>query len=196
MSIDYQEGRILSSPLGVEWMGWSSDTLTLQNRGWQLAVAFECERLQYQLIMKHVDMKLCAISEVTHIDHIYPHIYQDVHRGFPRGVFIVNHIAPRIEVRVVNMNMLPINSFKEIDATPMFTNEKIHNIYDLNIFSPKKDKIEQVIINQADMSVIEHLEAIKKLQSPKQQEIRKRLINDDKSRIQLVTQLVHYNEVA
>lgn len=70
------------------------------------------------------------------------------------------------------MGQLP--SFTEIDARPERLDYKTSNLYDLPIFRKKLG--DEVIYQQADMTIVEHLEEIRKLQAPKQDELRSRAI--------------------
>lgn len=189
------EGRILSRPLGVEWCGWRSDTLRLQQCRWQIAVNYEPMRNQYQLLMKNESLRLCAVTEIYEIERTIADQSFDMSRV---PVFRVVQVAPQIQVYRASCEMLPVSNFEEIDATPQFVTSKIESLYDLNIFATKR--AEQVLIDKADLTVVEHLEAIKRLQSPKQQEIRQRLMRDEGKqqapRLHLVANLVHYAEAA
>lgn len=178
--------RILSRPLGVEWAGWTTDTLTLQECGWKLAVSVDSSVMKYRLMMTHQKMNLYAITDVLTIERL-PGDY-DGRRHAP--VFHVIHVAPDIQVI---QTMLPtLGAFEEIDARPQFVESKITSLRDLNVFATRK--AEQVLIDKADMTVIEHLEAIKALQSPEQKRLRE-IASRERStqpRLQLVANLVSY----
>jgi len=117
------------------------------------------------------------------------------------SVFEVVHCAPNIQSYQVHG--IDFSHFQAIDATPQMVTHKIQRMEDLNIFAVV-GKTEQVLIDKADMSVVDHLEAIKALQSQKQREIRDRLMKEgrredryqDSPRMHLVAQLVHYDEAA
>lgn len=184
------EPRILSRPYGIEWSGWRSDTLALQNAGWRLAVSFDPLRQTYQLLMKNDALKLYAITDVqTIVDLSDPRNARYLSSDY--GTFQVRACAPDIYVYQVRMDMPSLN-FVEIDAAPQMVESRIIRLADLNVFATKQ--AEQVLIDKADMTVIQHLEAIKKLQSPAQAELRKkaRESRDELPRIHLVANLVHY----
>lgn len=176
---------VLSRPIGIEWGGWRSDTLTLQEAGWRLAVDFDIRRDEYQLIMKNETMSLCAITDRIEIAQLPA--YYDGRKHAP--IFRVVHMAPDIYV-VRSMMSARFNHFEEIDARPQSIEHR--SISNMNVFATKQ--AEQILIDKADMTVIEHLEAIKTLQSPKQRELRARVREDrtDEPRIQLVANLVSY----
>lgn len=199
MPSSFDEHRIISRPLGIEWAGWRSDTLMLQRCGWRLAVNFDPYRYEYQLLMKNESLKLCGITNSMVIEPMMSR-WDASMANLP--VFRVVSVAPNIHVHQVSCNLMPVARFEEIDATPQCVTSRIESLYDLNVFATKR--AEQVLVDKADMTVIEHLEAIKRLQSPKQQEIRQRLLREERDprpqvrtpQLHLVAQLVHYAEAA
>jgi len=162
--------------------------------GWRLAVNFEPYRQTYQLLIKNEALHLCGITDAMHIENSISR-YDARMAEIP--VFRVLQIAPQIQVMRVSCELSPRN-FEEMYAAPQFVTSKIESLYDLNVFATKR--AEQVLIDKADMSVIEHLEAIKALQSPKQKEIRQKLSQPqeamERPRLHLVAQLVHYQDAA
>jgi hypothetical protein len=200
MPSSFDEHRIISRPLGIEWAGWRSDTLTLQRCGWRLAVNFEPYNYTYQLLMKNETLRLCGVSSAMTIESRTMRWDSDLSH---LPIFRVVQVAPDIHVRTfTDVDLMPVANFEEIDATPQFVSSRIESLYDLNVFATKR--AEQVLVDKADMTVIEHLEAIKRLQSPKQQEIRQRLLREEREQrpqvrtpqLHLVAQLVHYAEAA
>lgn len=191
--------RILSRPMGVEWAGWRSDTLRLQQGGWRIAVEFEPYRREYRLAMKHESMRLQAVTSEMVIEDFGRHtsLYRE---AADMPIFRVCAVAPSIQSAVVHG--FNFNRFAEIDATPTFVEQRIQRLEDCNVFSVL-GKTEQVLIDKADMTVVDHLEAIKQLQSEKQRELRQRILTApqeaparQRPRLQLVAQLVHYEEAA
>lgn len=117
-------------------------------------------------------------------------------------VFNVIQCAPSLQSQL--SHGIDFSRFQQIDAIPQMVTGKIQRLEDLNIFSVV-GRTEQVLIDKADMSVIDHLEAIKSLQSAKQREIRDRMARGEKDEqrpahgrpnLHLVAQLVHYDEAA
>ena len=195
----FDQRRLLSRPLGVHWAGWQSDTFRLQRSGWELAVELEFNYDRYRLLMKHSHMNLYAVSDQLHIHSIeFTSMYADRDMSAV-PVFEVVHCAPSIHSRVVLG--IDFANFQRIDATPQMVSSEIRRIEDTNIFSVV-GQTEQVLIDKADMTVVDHLEAIKALQSAKQREIRDRLLRSERvperqqPKLHLVAQLVHYAEAA
>lgn len=184
--------------MGIHWAGWRSDTLHLQNSGWKIAVDYDYYRDSYRIAMQHEAMRLHAItSALTMIQAEH-----DRHRDLSEmPIFEVVHCAPSIQSTQVHG--IDFSRFQQIDAAPQMVTSKIQRIEDMNIFAVV-GKTEQVLIDKADMSVVDHLEAIKSLQSDEQRKIRDRLIKEgrredryvDSPRMHLVAQLVSYEKAA
>lgn len=169
--------RILSRPVPVRWAGWTTTTTDLQNSGWSIAIEFDYRDSTYRLALHHKGLKLTAITDQTEIspafatlDHYYR--YEGDRDNTP--VFTVRHVAPRILIATDGSAQLP--RWVPIDATPRLHCMKLESLADLCVFA-KRDDSKEVLIGQADMSVVEQLEAILKAQEPKQHEIRKRMLS-------------------
>jgi hypothetical protein len=164
------ERRILSAPYPVHWAGFRSTTTEMQQHGWQIAVEYEPFRRGYRLLFKHEQLRLYALTmeetinecsnSFMHVDALPP--------------FRVCHAAASFEV--LRMHDDDLSNFQAVDATPVMVTSEIQRIEDLNVFNVSLRKAEEIVIDQADMSVIEHLEAIKSMQSEEQKEIRKRML--------------------
>lgn len=192
MATDRGDPRILSRPFDVKWAGWATDTLKLQQSGWRLAVNFEPYTQRYQLLIKNEALKLCGISNIVGFESDIHRILMDTR---VRPVFYIERVAPNIMVYQTHLELLPPTRFQEIDARPQIAESRIISIWDLNVFATKQTS--QVLVDKADMTVIEHLEAIKRLQTPAQQELRKKALSSETAgkelpKIHLVAQLVSY----
>jgi hypothetical protein len=198
----FTEPRMLSRPVGVEWAGWRSDTLTLQRAGWELAVEFEYYRHQYRLLMRHKMLRLYAVTDMLTLENVMSDRFGMNTADMP--VFHVIGVAPSIQS--LQVQGISFAAFREIDATPRFSESRITRVEDLNIFAaPMPGAKGEVLIDGADMSVIEHLEAIKRLQSKTQEEIRQRIldqrhegsdISKHESATNKVVALVNYSRAA
>lgn len=162
--------RILSYPVRVEWAGWETDTHRLQQSGWEIAVDYEPYRMAYRLMMRHRMIRLYAITAAEVIENYTNVLGPGMHERFP--MFRVMHCAPSIEVVRITDDL---TNFQQIDAQPMMINQEIKRIEDLNIFNVPLTRTEELVVDKANMSVIEHLQAIKELQSPEQARIRERI---------------------
>lgn len=193
--MDAAIGRVLSRPVRVRWAGWQTNTLDLQQNGWQLAVDFDHHRSRYKLCLTHRALQLWALSDWAGV----PPVYADANYfSDERYEFNVVHIGKSINIQVHENSPL---SFCEIDATPVFSTKAITRLEDLNIFSAPKTRTEEILVSRADMSVVEHLEAIKALQSGKQKELRRKMAESRDGKefapsMTMVAQLIEYGEAA
>lgn len=192
----YSEHRLLSRPVELHWAGWRSDTLALQQCGWDIAVEFEPFYMRYRLLLHHEMLDLHCLTEAREIDSRET-------QNWKLPPFRVLGVGRRLEVLRVSEDM-NLAKFDVIDARPIMMETKIERAEDFNIFyTPVRIRNEQVLVDKADMTVIEHLEAIKRMQSAKQRELREKLQRAPAERpergtprLHLVAQLVHLEEVA
>lgn len=184
--------RLLSRRMGVEWRGWRSDTQQLQRAGWQLAAEHDDYGHRIRLAMKHEGYKLFAVTSYLEFKHLYTHEPWKMYTGTDFPVFYVNTVLP-IDFRICTYAPVgDLSALRAIDAEPRMVSHKVQTLDDFKIFA-EVGKAEQVLVDRADMSVIEHLEAIKKLQSDKQRELRQK---ETKKPPNLIAQLVSYGDAA
>lgn len=188
MAISNAGYAVLSRPVRVHWAGWDSDTYKLQRSGWQVATSFRPDTMQYALCLHHEVCNMYAFTDECGIP-FYDQIRDDLHMTatemrhrdamLRQQVFHITHVGMKGEIR---MNYHNAVNFELIDATPMrvpMDDLKIQRIEDMNVFRKAKPPEEQIVVDKADMSVVEHLEAIKRLQSPAQDRIRERMRRED-----------------
>ena len=193
----YDDRRILSRPIGIRWAGWETDTQRLQRAGWRLAVEADVMHERYWLMMNHEQMRMTAMTDERRLDYAMTQM-RNVFDQQMLPIFEVRHVAPTFEiVRVQEYGEWP--DFQQIDAEPRMATNEVKRIEDMNIFRLALDHAEEVVIDQADMTVIEHLQAIKDLQSDKQRELREkarrqrdRERGEEPTRGEVVVQLVDY----
>jgi len=193
MPSPFSQQRILSRPIGIRWAGWETDTQRLQRSGWQLAVESDVMRERYKLIMRHEQMRLTAITDERRLEHSLTQMHQGLAGGLP--IFEVRHVAPTFEfVKIQQMGEFP--QFYQIDAEPRMATNEIRSIEEMNIFRLALTGAEEVVIDKADMSVIEHLQAIKDLQKQTQRDLRAKnrqpVTKADTAHGEVVVQLVDY----
>jgi hypothetical protein len=168
---------MLSRPIGVVWAGWESNTLRLQQGGWELAVEYDVHRDMYRLMIHSHQGQLYGLSSATYLDK---RLAQAWNEDMPKA-FNMQGIARSLEV-IRHEEIGPgFANFQQIDATPQMVDSEIQRVEDFNIFKTITTRADEIIIEKADMSVIEHLQAIKDLQSFSQEEIRNRIL-DERSR--------------
>jgi hypothetical protein len=101
-------------------------------------------------------MRLYAITNEEIISNYSNVLGPGMQDRFP--MFHIQHCAPNIEVLRITDNL---SNFQAMDAQPMMVNQEIQRIEDMNIFNVPMTRTEEILVDKADMSVIEHLEAIK-----------------------------------
>jgi hypothetical protein len=151
--------RILSRPLRLLWAGWETNTLRLQQAGWQLSAEQDFWQDRMRIAMKHQGMNLMAMT--PHFDFRYEEALRDARYLDSIGVPVVSAMGRNISIhehgRVDWM-------FKEIDATPTIGSIKVSRLEDLAHFAAPLVRCNEVII--PDESVPELMERILKLQQP------------------------------
>jgi hypothetical protein len=175
MASPFSDRAILSRPFPVEWAGFRSDTFTLQRRGWNLAVERylrDYSRMeQLELIGQHEGVRFSAIANLDR----WPSAYLDPalpNQHLP--VFGVRYVAHELEMRTMHAERPQTNYWKEnfeaIDCRPQWV--EVSRLSEAQLFAPANTAAMEVFVREADLSVLDHLEAIKKLQAPIQAEIR------------------------
>jgi hypothetical protein len=152
--------RILSRPLRLLWAGWETNTLRLQQAGWQLSAEQDFYQNRMRIAMRHQSMNLMAMT--PSFDFSYESAAMDQRRyleSFPiqvcaaMGSNVSIHEAGRVDWM-----------FKDIDAQPTFTTNKISKLEDLAHFAAPLVRCNEIII--PNESVDELMERILKLQQP------------------------------
>jgi len=179
MATSSHDARILSRPCRVVWAGWESTTTSLQQRGWSISVDYDVRCLTYRMAIHNREMKLYGISSETRIDPAFSRMDHQ-HDPDELPTFTMQAVAANIRVQSPTIAMSP-GGFQAIDAMPIYTEEAITRIEDTNIFNIPLTRAEEIVIDKADMSVIEHLEAIKELQQPEQKRIRERVLREGRN---------------
>lgn len=186
--IDSFERRILSRPFPVEWAGWESTTTRLQYGGWQIATQQNYVDQTYRFVLRHAQLDLVGYVDWTYISPSVMSLWGD------------NKDLPIIHVANVARNMFthaplvvgdsPLTPWYRIDAQPQLCTEPLKSLADLSVFAKLQPK--EILIPRADMSVVEHLEAIIKAQEPKQHELRQSILSQSRN----VRQIASIAEVA
>src|SRR6478736_8936125 len=130
--------RILSRPVGIRWAGWRSNTLELQQAGWEIAVEFYQMDFTYRLMLHHKALDLHAVSNQQLLGSI-DNITHDISKV---PYFEVVYVARSLHS--VRVPELDFNNFQTIDARPMYTKMEIQRVEDMNVFNVK-GKQEQVL---------------------------------------------------
>ena len=162
-----RDGRLLSRPYRVFWAGWETDTHSLQQCGWSIAAQWDMQHCGSRLALKHDASRVTALTDIVRdID------WENCQNPYARDGFPVFHVVTIATQIMVHTHETRAPQFKAIDAEPQVTMESVKSLDDMGIFQIPLTRTQEVYVEQADMDVIEHLEAIKRLQAPKQAELR------------------------
>lgn len=187
MAISHNEAAsyMVASPIcEVNFAGFRSTTLDLQNAGWQLAIDEQIyhphmARRDITLAMKYNGIQLYAIATCDyrifqqhihairnrHIEQAPPIIFT-VHQVYPEHGRMMITSAPK----VVSMMVQESQSFLPFDATPSYQEVDIKDLSLFRVF----DQNNEIIVDN-DPSVMDLVDKILAKQAPKQKEIRERL---------------------
>jgi hypothetical protein len=161
--------RMLSRPARVYWAGFESDTLRLQQAGWELAAEEDIPYDRIRLLMRHQNMKLYALSAYT--DYCFQR--EAYTRGDVPLIFNVVCAAPRMEVhRMAEVGVSSFEAFRQVDAMPQMVSGEIKSIEDFRIFATPLVRTEEIIVEPQSVSAM--LERIRELQAPEQKALREK----------------------
>lgn len=154
----------------VIFAGFRSDTYTLQQAGWRLAVEEDIYTGTVRMMMHHPDADLYLVAEDWRMPReMMSHRARFVHDySTARPEFVVKRVARAIQSLRVNLDF---SRFLDIDATPQYTDAKIQRIEDFKLFASPLVRTEEIIVEPE--SVAECLDLIRRLQSPELERIRK-----------------------
>lgn len=153
----------LNPNINVHWIGWHSTLYNLQQNGWVVSVEQNHAYMESTFRFRHETLELVAQSRAYEM------------REFERSEPI--HIQWLASIKHLSIQVMtqPNLRFEDLDVAP--TAEPITSFSGDVASMFKMRKIERVFIEQADLTVIEHLQAIKDKQHNKQSEIRDRMLN-------------------
>lgn len=153
------EVRLLSRPLRLQWAGWETTTQRLQQQGWQLSAEQDFYGNRMRIAMKHDGMNLLAMTPS------FDFHYEAAARDYRYLQELPAHVVCAMgrDVRIHEAGRIDW-CFKEIDAQPTFTTNKITRLEDLAHFAAPLVRCNEVIIPEE--SVPELMDRILKLQQP------------------------------
>jgi len=185
---------LMSAPMPVVFQGWRSTTADLGRAGWKIAVDFDPNYNAYRFCFSNEQLNLISITEVKR----YEWSLRSLSHGSPydpmypkdAAPIMVNSLSSSMQVMHYMSGDSFLEGFREIDTEPEVMQHQVITPDDLCIFKYKDNEIDQVIVEQADMTVIEHLEAIKEIQKPKQKELREKLAREERMKAGKVVELL------
>lgn len=127
---EHEQGRLLSKPVKVHWLGWETDTYRLQQAGWELSMDQDPYRRVMRMVVRHrteafigqtndIPMEL---ARGPYDDIPYSHIWQMRHMG--REIRVHEHGPVSAYV-----------NFKAVDAKPQLSFERVTSLKDLVPFA-------------------------------------------------------------
>ncbi len=116
---------VRSELFDVRWLGWQSNTVTLQRAGWQLAVNHDPCRFAYQLSAYHPDAGLVMTSRFLDAAHVNEHAlrrnpFGHTGRLGERPCFDMDHVMRRGDVLRTYGHIEP-TQWMAFDARPAIT---------------------------------------------------------------------------
>lgn len=159
------EHQLLSRPHEVLFRGFRSNTLALQQAGWQLSVNYHDFGDQLTLAMHNKDFGGYMVADTMR--HNY---FREDNSPLQ---FVVRRVNADILIYQGDWN-LDFSKFEPIDARPQMQpmNFERKSIRDFAIFASQLVRTEEIIIEPS--SVSECLDLIRRLQAPALAEVRER----------------------
>lgn len=157
--------RVISKPFRLHWAGWETDSVQLQQAGWQLSAEQDYNRDTIRILFRHNDFKIYGLTKVDRFD--YQRFWMD--QSFERMG------SPTLEVRFmcaelrVNIND-NLAAFVAVDAYPQYVEREIKKIEDFGIFATPLIRTEEIIVDPNNVAAM--LKRIKEIQAPIQTVIR------------------------
>lgn len=132
-----RDWRVQSEPVEIHWLGFRSDTLTLQRQGWAISANQDVTRDTMAIAMKHERSGIYMVSHVEQ-DWRYREMCDIGRSPRQRGIQIdgtgkVIHVHP-------SMSLLDFGRFSPIDAVPAVIETQIRSLEDLVYFRKVEEK--------------------------------------------------------
>lgn len=154
-----RDDRILSRPVRLHWAGWETNTVRLQQAGWQLSAEQDIASDTMRLAIRHEAARVYGLT--ARVPWHYMHELQH-HQGVPD--LPVQHLASRYEIVTHEMPSIRGAGFSPIDAMPQFTAERRVSLDDFAHFAAPLARTEQIIVPDEDVTAL--MDRILKLQDP------------------------------
>lgn len=162
--------RFLSRPIPVHFAGWESSTDRLQRCGWRMAIDKDHRNMTYRFLLEHPYLRLAGWCDSWSMDRSYEEWVDPSNRFNPMPIEMgqvmpADHFQMRISGEL---------GMQWIDASPEIVHEQITTLADLGIFKLAEAEVPKVFVEEADMSVVDHLQSILDGQADKQAELREK----------------------
>jgi len=174
-------GRFLSPVCEVFFAGWRTDTVTLQQCGWEIAAEQEPYDMSVRLFIQHRALGLRGLTNRVSKD-----LFELRHGYLPGPPFEIIKMASGMTVELREKSF----AFHQIDAMPQFMNmNPTQNVDAFNIFASSLARTEEIIVDPK--SVSELLAQIREMQSPEQGAIRARRQRRDRGTEAIPREVFH-----
>ena len=154
-----------------------SDTLTLQDAGWQISVAEDPSRHSLTIAMYHPQTRSEGFSDPINLRDLYQvrdnseYFVQHINPDFAKFFVVrMRYLSNGVPLQVITHERFP--AFRPIDATPQYTqiDEAPRSLSDLVWFAPVTRESTEMIVKPENISKI--LDMIREAQIPEQEQIR------------------------
>jgi hypothetical protein len=167
---------VYSAPIRLFWAGWETDTLRLQQAGWQLSVEQHVRTDMMRIYMKHEGMQMQALTDT--FGFRYRTAVQDFEGAYVSGLRIpVQAMARHITFNIVGS--VDWSVARPVDAMPQMRERELRSMEDLVHFAPLLTRTHEVLLTDAE--VPDMLAEILKRQDPDRQARLKAKLRDDRT---------------
>lgn len=132
---DLTRGRLLSRPLKVRWAGWESDTLKLQQAGWNISAYEDVACMAMEIAIRNREWGAQGLSQRIHdFDYYRGARFQDTYHDIP--IQFGMRLAQNITVQTdSNHHIRESVPYRAIDAMPQWSERMITKLDDLAHFA-------------------------------------------------------------
>lgn len=171
---------IINPIIKLNWLGWHTDTLTLQNNNWIIAIEKDVRYQSIRFIIKHKEFRISGFSAMIKYSE-----FNEISAGvYLRDIMIPIQYLATNELRIYVTNFDP-SRFQVIDAEPQMIDTIDYIDYDLNgldifrsISESSLEATKEILVEPENVDRL--LDKILEMQSPQQKEIRQRYLKDKK----------------
>lgn len=128
---EYEQGRLLSKPVPVHWLGWETDTWRLQQAGWELSVDQDHYGRRMRMVCRHQQQGFIGqTNDIPFETHVLPHL-----TDIPRYIWQMSHMGRDIYVHSHGGPISSYLNFKAVDAKPQLCFQRVKRLEDLVHFA-------------------------------------------------------------
>lgn len=180
MTLNQQDYTLLSPPFNLRWLGWEANTLDLQRAGWQISMdqrpaPFSRDHhLHIALRYKSVPLIYGYGNVIIPYEDFYKSSYTKSDPLRRREVLCDMQLAQQITFHATDILG---RRFDPIDATPTMLEARSIDLQQMCIFRSLPKDAPDIIIPEPAFP--ELLDKLLKMQAPKQQYIRDKMLKEE-----------------